>query len=132
MDVAWAYATVQMGLWDLAAHTIWVIMNKWSINQTSAMTSEGPAGYTYAMQRLLQITQSKEFMDGQINLTRHVAFPQPPFHHVVRPYGQGSKDPGQNLFKYALKASNAVRLMTISSIDRQGLHYIPVGIDVHA
>ena len=38
----------------------------------TGLTSEGAAGYTFAMQCILQVTQSKESKEGKTNFIRHV------------------------------------------------------------
>ena len=54
----------------------------------TGLTSEGAAGYTFAMHRILQLSQTKEFREANSSLIRHVIFPQPLIHHIEKPYSR--------------------------------------------
>ena len=40
------------------------------------------------MQRILQLTQTKEFRGGESSLIKHVIFPQPLIHYINKPYSR--------------------------------------------
>ena len=51
----------------------------------SGLTLEGAKGYTFAMQRILQLCNAKEFKEGYIPLIIQVIFPQPLITYTKRP-----------------------------------------------
>ena len=59
------------------------------------------------MQRILQLTQTKEFREGESSLIRHVIFPQPLIHHIDKPYSRDSLTPEYDMSMYELESANA-------------------------
>ena len=54
----------------------------------TGLTSEGAAGYSFAMHCILQLSQTKEFREANSSLIRHVIFPQPLIYHIEKPYSR--------------------------------------------
>ena len=52
----------------------------------SGLTLEGAQGQTFAMQRILQLCQAREFKAGDNSLIRHVILPQPLIPYIARPF----------------------------------------------
>ena len=80
----------------------------------TGLTSEGAAGYTFAIQPILQLSQAKEFKEDDTSLIRHVVFPHPLIQHIEKPYSRFSMDPEYNLPKYELESANAARLLALN------------------
>ena len=49
------------------------------------------------MQRILQLTQTKEFREGKNSLIKHVIFPLPLFSYIEKPYTRDSLTPDFNI-----------------------------------
>ena len=60
----------------------------------SGLTSEGAQGQTYALQRILQLCNAKEFKKEDNSLIRHIIFPHPLITKVARPQAPPQKDHG--------------------------------------
>ena len=72
----------------------------------SGLTLEGSQGQTYAMQRILQLRNAKEFKEGDNSLIRHIIFPQPLNPYFTRPFSTHSKTVEANMPKYELECAN--------------------------
>ena len=66
----------------------------------TGLTSEGAQGQTFAIQRILQLCQSREFNEGENSMIRHIIFPQPLIPYIVRPFSSFSKAPELNIPEY--------------------------------
>ena len=60
------------------------------ISSGTSLILEGPAGYTYAMQRALDLTACKSFGVGKHNLFRRMIFVQPCTNNTTRPDNKSS------------------------------------------
>ena len=87
-----------------------------TINEFSSGTSlilEGPAGYTYSMQRGLDLLSCKSFGIGKHNLFRRIVFPQPVINNISRPTNRPTLK--QLMAHLSIESTNAARLLSISS-----------------
>jgi hypothetical protein len=116
-----------MSLMDHGTHTVWQIVNNWAkhhkkfavsadehgalsllqkaLNKRknitgTGLTSEGAQRQTFAIQRILQLCQSREFKEGEHSMIRHVVFPQPLIPHIEGPFSSFIKTPEMNILKY--------------------------------
>ena len=64
---------------------------------------------------ILQLSQAKEFREGNSSLIRHVVSPKPLIHHIKKPFSRFSMDPEYNIPKYELESANAPRLLALNS-----------------
>ena len=78
------------------------------------LTYEGPAGTTFAMQRILCLSHSNILKDLETPIIRHVIFPQPLTHFTDAPMSQFCKEPEHNSPKYEMESTGAARLLALN------------------
>ena len=83
----------------------------------SGLTLEGAQGQTFAMQRILQLCNAKEFKEGDIPLIRHVIFPQPLLTYIKRPNSTHSTVEA-NIPKYDIEFANAADSCVSTAVTR--------------
>jgi hypothetical protein len=69
------------------------------------------------MHRLIQVTQSQEFYEGEVNLIRRVLILNPLIHHLAKPFCPGSKEPIQNMI--ALSSTDKLCARSLTAIEKE-------------
>ena len=74
---------------------------------------EGPSGYTYQMQRALDLTACKSFGTGKSNPFKRIVFAQPATHNTAMANNDSSMK--EMMAHLNLESANSARLMSIHS-----------------
>ena len=88
----------------------------------SGLTSEGPAGTTFAMQRILGLSQSNILKDGETPIIQNVIFPQPLTHFTDAPMSKYCKEPEHNSPKYEMESTGAAHLLAQNHTNSKWSH----------
>ena len=83
------------------------------ISSGTSLILEGPAGYSYAMQRALDLISCKSFGVGKHNLFRRMVFIQPCINNVKGPTNRSTMK--EMMAHLSVESSNMARLLSISS-----------------